>query len=175
MQRLGERLVLGRIAGVFGVRGWVKLRSHTRPIENLLDYPRWWLVHEGREFPATMIEGRMHGDGLVAQISDEHGKPIDDRDVAAALIGAEIHVARHELPEPEEGQYYWFDLVGLKVRNIEEVDLGEVDSVTSNGAQDVLVIKQGEVERLIPFVKGPIIQAVDLEQGLIVADWQPDF
>lgn len=170
-----RRLVLGRIAGVFGVRGWVKLRSFTRPIENLLDYPRWWLVHQGREFEATLIEGRMHGDGLVAQISDEHGRLVDDRDVATALIGAEIHVARDELPEAEEGQYYWFDLVGLKVSNEEGVDLGEVDSVTSNGAQDVLVLKDGEVERLIPFVKGPIIKSVDLDQGLIVADWQPDF
>ena len=170
-----RRLVLGRIAGVYGVRGWVKLRSSTRPIENLLDYPHWWLVHQGREFEATLIEGRAHGDGLVAQISDAQGRPIDDRDVAAALIGAEIHVARDELPEPEEGQYYWFDLIGLKVRNEEGVDLGEVDSMTSNGAQDVLVIKQGEVERLIPFVKGPIIKSVDLGQGLIVADWQPDY
>jgi len=166
---------LGRIAGVYGVRGWVKLRSSTRPIENLLDYPHWWLVHQGREFEATLIEGRVHGDGLVAQISDAQGRPIDDRDVAAALVGAEIHVAREELPEPEEGQYYWFDLIGLKVRNEEGVDLGEVDSMTSNGAQDVLVLKQGEVERLIPFVKGPIVKSVDLDQGLIVADWQPDY
>lgn len=175
MPDTARRLVLGRIAGVFGVRGWVKLRSFTRPVENLLDYPRWWLVHQGREFPATMIDGRMHGDGLVAQISDEHGHPVDDRDVAAALIGAEIHVERDELPEPEEGQYYWFDLVGNQVRNEQGVELGEVDSVTSNGAQDVLVLKQGEVERLIPFVKGPIIKSVDLDQKLIVADWQPDF
>ncbi|WP_428309124.1 ribosome maturation factor RimM [Hydrocarboniphaga sp.] len=170
-----RRLVLGRIAGVYGVKGWVKLRSSTRPIENLLDYPHWWLFHQGREFEATLIEGRMHGDGLVAQISDEQGRPIDDRDVAAALIGAEIQVDRDELPEPEEGQYYWFDLVGTLVRNEEGVELGRVVEMTSNGAQDVMVLKDGEVERLIPFVKGPIIKSVDLDQGLIVADWQPDF
>ncbi len=170
-----RRLVLGRIAGVYGVRGWVKLRSSTRPIENLLDYPRWWLVHQGREIETTLIEGRNHGDGLVAQIGDANGKPIDDRDVAASLIGAEIHVARDELPEPEEGQYYWFDLIGLAVVNEEGVDLGRVDSLTSNGAQDVLVIKQGEVERLIPFVKGPIIKSVSLDEQRIVADWQPDY
>lgn len=170
-----RRLVLGRIAGVYGVRGWVKLRSSTRPIENLLDYPRWWLVHQGREIETTLIEGRSHGGGLVAQIGDANGKPIDDRDVAASLIGAEIHVARDELPEPEEGQYYWFDLIGLVVVNEEGVDLGRVDCLTSNGAQDVLVIKQGEVERLIPFVKGPIIKSVSLDEQRIVADWQPDY
>jgi 16S rRNA processing protein RimM len=174
-----RRLVVGRIAGVYGVKGWVKLRSFTRPIDNLLDYPNWWLSHQGREFEVTLIESRMHGDGMVAQISDEHGRPVDDRDVAAALIGAEIQVSRDELPEPEEGQYYWFDLVGLKVRNEDGVDLGEVAEMTSNGAQDVLVLKHklddGEVERLIPFVKGPIIKSVDLDQGLIVADWQLDY
>lgn len=170
-----RRVTLGRVAGVFGVRGWVKLISYTRPEDNLLDYTRWFVVHQGRETEMRLLEGRAQGRGIVAQIGDAKGVAIDDRDVAAALIGAEIQVARSELPEPEEGQYYWADLVGLQVKNEEGIDLGEVESLTSNGAQDVLVLKTGGAERLIPFVKGPIIKSVSLEQNLIVADWQPDF
>lgn len=169
-----RRVTLGRVAGVFGVRGWIKIHSYTRPIENVLDYPRWWLLHRGQEIEARLIEGRVQGQGLVAQIGDAKGRAIEDRDQAAALIGADIQVAREELPEPEQGRYYWADLVGLKVQNEEGVELGTVDSLTSNGAQDVLVLK-GEAERLIPFVQGPIIKSVDLDKAVIVADWQPDY
>lgn len=170
-----RRLTLGRVAGVFGVRGWVRVQSYTRPIDNLLDLPRWTLRHQGKETPATLIEGQVQGKGLIAQIGDAEGVPLTDRDTAAALIGAEILVDRDDMPEPAEGEYYWADLIGCSVRNEEGVDLGKVDSMTSNGAQDVLVLTQGEVERLIPFVKGPIIKSVDLSQSLIVADWQPDY
>ena len=175
MKNPGARLVLGRIAGVYGTRGWVKLHSHTRPIENLLDYPIWWLRHRGEERQFSLVEGRAHAGGLVALIGDETGKPIEDRDIAAALIGAEIEVSREEMPEPEDGLFYWADLVGTTVRNEQDVALGTVESLTSNGAQDILVLKDGETERMIPFVRGPIIKSVDLEQGLIVADWQPDY
>ncbi|HKY92810.1 MAG TPA: ribosome maturation factor RimM [Nevskiaceae bacterium] len=168
------RLTLGRVAGVFGVRGWIKVLSHTRPIDNLLDYSPWWIA--GREgFEAKLIEGRVHGRGLVARITGPTGEPIDDRDVAAALIGADIEVDRARLPEPPAGEYYWADLEGLAVRNMEGVTLGVVDGLTSNGAQDVLVVKQDRVQRLIPFVQGPIVKSVDLPGRSIVVDWQPDY
>jgi 16S rRNA processing protein RimM len=169
-----RKVALGRIAGVFGVRGWVKLHSYTRPIENLLDYPRWWLT-AAQPYEAKLIEGRVQGNGLVARISDAAGVPIDDRDVAASLIGAEIQVERSALPKAPPGSYYWDDLVGLAVVSNAGEPLGRVTSVTSNGAQDVLVLEDGEQERLIPFVVGPIIHSVDLQAGRIVADWAPDY
>jgi len=165
---------LGRVAGVFGVRGWVKLHSYTRPIENLLDYPRWWLV-TAQPYEARLIEGKAQVSGLVAKISDASGAPIEDRDLAAALIGAEIQVERSALPKAEPGSWYWDDLVGLAVVSNAGEPLGRVVSVTENGAQDVLVLEDGGQERLIPFVVGPIIQSVDLESGRIVADWAPDY
>ena len=109
-----RKVTLGRIAGVFGVRGWVKLQSYTRPAENLLDYPRWWL-NTAQAYEARVIESRAQANGLVARISDAAGNPIEDRDVAAALIGAEIQVERSALPKPPPGSYYWDDLVGLAV------------------------------------------------------------
>ena len=168
------RLTLGRVAGVFGVRGWIKIHSHTRPIDNLLDYSPWWIA--GREgFEAQLIEGRVQGRGLVARITGANGEPIDDRDVAASLIGADIPVDRAVLPEPPPGEYYWSDLIGLAVRNMEGTALGVVEGLTDNGAQDVLVVKQEKVERLIPFVQGPIVKSVDLRDKSIVVDWQPDY
>ncbi len=165
---------MGRVAGVFGVRGWVKLHSYTRPAENLLEYPRWWLV-TAQPYEARLIEGKAQVSGLVAKISDAQGAPIEDRDLAAALIGAEIQVERSELPKAEPGSWYWDDLVGLAVFSNAGEPLGRVVSVTENGAQDVLVLEDGGRERLIPFVVGPIIQSVDLEAGRIVADWAPDY
>jgi 16S rRNA processing protein RimM len=165
---------LGRIAGVFGVRGWVKLHSYTRPAENLLDYSRWWLV-TAQPYEARLIEGKAQVSGLVARISDASGAPIEDRDIAAALIGAEIQVDRELLPKAPAGSYYWDDLVGLDVVSDAGEPLGRVVSVIDNGAQDVLVLEGGERERLIPFVVGPIIQSVDLESRRIVADWAPDY
>ena len=168
------RLTLGRVAGVFGVRGWIKIHSYTRPIDNLLDYSPWWIA--GREgFEAKLIEGRVQGRGLVARITGPSGEPIDDRDVAASLIGADIEVDRARLPETPPGEYYWADLIGQVVRNMEGVELGVVEGLTDNGAQDVLVVKQEKVERLIPFVQGPIVKSVDLRERSIVVDWQPDY
>lgn len=171
---MSRRLTLGRVVGVYGVKGWVKIRSETRPIENLLDYSPFWLA-KGAGFEAKWAEGKAHGDGLIARITGPDGQVIEDRDVAAGLIGSEIQVDRSQLPPAEDGQYYWFDLVGLEVQSVEGAKLGKVETLLSNGAQDVLVVQDGETERLIPFVHGHIIQSVNLDEGLIVADWQADW
>lgn len=171
-----RRVTLGRIAGVHGVKGWVKLHSLTRPIENLLRYRRWWITGAGRtEYQAQVLAGQPQGRGLVAQISGVDGQPIEDRTLAASLIGAEIQVERAELPKLPKGRYYWIDLIGLKVENLDGVALGAVTDVTSNGPQDVLVLKDGEIERLIPFVAQHIVKDVDLEAGRIVCDWQREY
>lgn len=172
---MGARLTLGRVSGVFGVRGWVRVQSFTRPAEGLLEYEPWWLA-AGAGFETQVMEGRSQGNGLVVRIKGSDGQPIDDRDVAAGLIGAEIQVDRSALPELPQGQWYWADLVGLQVRNLESAVLGQVTSLTSNGAQDVLVVRgKDETERLIPFVTGPIVHSVDLKTGQIVVDWQLDY
>lgn len=173
-----RRLTLGRVAGVYGVKGWVKLLSFSRPVGELLEYRSWW-IDRGEGFESHLVEGRLHGHGIVAQITGPDGEPVTDRDVAASMIGAELQVERSRLPPPPEGQYYWADLVGVRVGNCEGDALGVVEGVTSNGAQDVLVVKQDKLERLIPFVKGAIVKSVSLNdgaaEGLIVVDWQPDY
>ena len=174
-----RRVTLGRVSGVFGVKGWIKVYSYTRPAQNILKYRHWWLSH-GDGFEAKLLTGQVQGNSLVAQISDAKGNAIEDRDVAAGLIGAEIQVERGEMPKLPDGQFYWADLLGLKVENTEGEALGTVTDVTSNGAQDVLVIvadagSDNETERLIPFVTPQIVREVDAQAGRIVCEWQTDW
>lgn len=180
-----RRVTLGRVAGVYGIKGWVKLVSFTRPQEGILRYPRWWLTPNGaaEAHETKLLTGRVHGAGLVAQLSHPDGSAVEDRDSAARLVGAEIAVSRSALAPAKPGEIYLIDLVGMSVRSVEGEQLGTVESVTSNGAQDVLVLRDavrrdeaGElVQRLIPFVRGPIIESVSLEANQIVAHWHPDW
>lgn len=171
-----RRVTLGRVAGVYGVRGWIRVDSRTRPAAKILDYPRWWIAQGDREYEVRIVEGRAHGQGVVAQISDAEGKAVDDRDVAARLLGAEIKVDREDLPRLPKGQYYWIDLIGLTVVNPSGTVLGTVRDMTSNGVQDVLVVvDEAGVERLIPFVRRHIVKRVELAAGRIVCDWEADY
>ena len=169
-----HRVTLGRVAGVYGIKGWVKVVSSTRPIDNILEYRRWWIV-KGEGFEARLLEGRVHGPGLIAQISGADGQALPDRTAAEKLVGAEIQVSRDELPVPQQGQHYWTDLIGLQVCSEQGDTLGTVTEVISNGAQDVLVVQDGEQERMIPFVHEAIIKSVDLAARKIIADWLPEY
>lgn len=169
-----EYIELGRISGVFGVRGWVRVYSYTRPPENILDYPDWWLIVESERRRFRLLQGRRQGNGLVAHLAGEKDQPYEDRDQAAVLVGASVFVRRSDLPQPGSGEYYWSDLVGLGVETTKGLSLGQVSSLMETGANDVLVV-QGENELLIPFVIGHIVQQVDLKAGLITVDWNPEF
>lgn len=163
-------MVLGQVNGLFGIRGWVKVFSHTEPRENILDYGPWLLrTPDGRVREFRVLEGRRQGKGLVARLEG-----IEDRDAAAAWMGAEISIPRSRLPEPDEGEYYWTDLIGLEVETVDGVVLGTVAYLFRTGANDVLVV-DGARERLIPFLQGDVIREVDLEGGRIRVDWDPDF
>lgn len=168
----GQRIVLGRIVGVFGIRGWVKIESWTRPPENILEYPEWQLGRAGQWRMVRQLEGRVHGKGLVARL-ESGGDILSDRDQAARLVGSEIAVLRQQLPPPAQNEFYWIDLVGLEVENLEGRRLGRVRELFETPAHDMLVVS-GERECLIPCVLGPIVQSVDLEAGRIRVDWDPD-
>jgi len=164
-----KMVALGRISGVFGVHGWVKVFSHTSPRSNILEYSPWYLG-SGRHWDAVeVLDGQSHGKGVIARLAG-----CTDRDQAAALIGREIAVQREQLPDPEVGDYYWADLEELRVQTTGGLDLGRVDHLFETGANDVLVV-QGERERLIPYIWGDVVRSVDLEAGLLVVDWDPDF
>ena len=166
-----DLVVMGRISGLYGVRGWVKVFSHTSPRERIVQYSPWQVRlggPAGEWRPMTVAEGKRHGKGVIARLEG-----IDDRDAAARLMEAEIAVRRDQLPELEPGDYYWTDLQGLEVVNREGVTLGRVDHLFETGANDVLVVL-GERERLIPYTDDTV-RGVDLEGGRIEVDWDPEF
>jgi len=162
-----KRVPLGRIAGVHGVRGWVKVLSDTEPLEGILRYDPWLLGDGGRT--CRVRQGRRHGKGLIA-----HLEGYDDRDAAKSLVGLEIAVTRDQLPAPRPDEFYWTDLEGLGVVTTTGVELGRVDHLFSTGVNDVLVVI-GDRERLLPFTWGAVVKDVDFDRGRIEVDWDPDF
>ena len=167
----GERhVLLGRIAGVFGVQGWIKLLSHTEPREAIFTYLPWTLRQHGSERHIERIEGRPQGRGLIARLPG-----VDTRDAAEALVGAEVWVPREVLPKPRKGEYYWVDLEGLRVVGSDGFEFGRVSHVFATGANDVLSVRDDTKERLIPFLSDSVVKRVDLEAGIIEVEWDPDF
>ena len=166
---------LGSINGSHGIRGWVRVFSHTDPMEAILDYSPW-VLRKGREVKeVTVSEGRLSGKRLIARLAD-----VESRDIADALIGYEIHVAREALLELERGNYYWFQLEGLAVRNREGTVFGRIDHMLETGANDVMVVKPTESsidnqDRLIPYVMDEVVAEVNQEAGEVVVDWQVDY
>lgn len=160
---------LGKVTGTYGVRGWVKIFSYTEHRQGILDYNPWHLLHKGQTTTWEVIEGKAHGKGMIARL---HG--IEDRDQATELIGSVIRIRRDQLPPAREGEYYWSDLIGLQVTTTQGEDLGRIDRMLETGAHDVMVI-QGDRERLIPFVQGRYVRDIDLDQGRMVVDWDPEF
>ena len=146
--------------------------SYTQPRENILSYAPWRIVtanadSKGVEF--KVIDGRVQGKGLVAKLDG-----VEDRDAAALLAGAEIYVSGQRLGALGRDQYYWSDLIGLKVQTTDGQALGAVDSLMETGANDVLVV-EGERRRLVPFLIDDVVASVDLKARMIVVDWDPDF
>ncbi len=166
-------ITVGRIGAPYGVKGWVKIQSHTEIPSNILDYDPWYLRPEkaaDADWREARLDGaRVHGKGVVAKFAG-----CDDRDAAVLMRGQEIAVRREQLPAAEEGEYYWIDLVGLRVETLDGTELGRVDHLMATGANDVLVV-EGERQRLIPFVTGHIVKDVDLDAGVIRVDWQADY
>ncbi len=167
----GEKLVLlGRIVGVHGVRGELKLESYTDPRMRIFRYQPWQLGTGSGVVQVAGCQGRAQGKGIVATLPG-----IDDRDAAAALVGSDIRVPRAALPPAAPGEYYWADLEGLEVVTIQGVPLGRVSHLVATGANDVLVVRDGVRERLVPFLPGQFVTEVDIQGGRVVVDWDPDF
>ena len=164
-----RRVVIGSVSGVFGVRGWLKVRSATEPPARILEYQPWQVGggHRWRAF--EVLSGRPHGAGFVARLAG-----LEDRETARAFIGAEIAVHRSQLPEPAPDEYYWCDLIGLAVNDAAGTPLGRVRGLMETGAYDVMCVASDDAELLIPFVPGRTVHTVDLEAGQIRVDWPAD-
>lgn len=162
-------LIVGRIQGVFGVRGWVKVYSYTRPRDNIIGYSPWLIGREGHWRSLQVEDGRAQGKGVVVKL-----KGCDGRDDAVSLISLDIAIRRDQLERLGSGEFYWADLEGLRVVTVSGIELGVVDHLFETGANDVVVVR-GDRERLLPFIRDEVIRRIDLRQGVMEVDWDPDF
>lgn len=167
----GRRVLVGRIVGVHGVRGEVKLESYTEPRLAIFDYQPWLLESGAGTFEELAgARGHAQGKGIVAALP-----AVADRDAALARMGTRIWIARAALPELQPGEYYRADLEGLRVVNTAGDDFGRVSHLFGNGAHDVLVARdEAGHERLIPYAPGVYVKSVDLDAGCITVDWNKD-
>jgi 16S rRNA processing protein RimM len=161
-------VILGKVAGTFGVHGWVKINSYTDPPENILEYAELLLGSPGRWTTIQLENGRITGKGVLGKL-----KGIETPEDARTRVGAELGVRRSEMPPPAPGEYYWSDLEGAEAESATGEKLGKVDHFRSTPAGTMIVIR-GERELWVPFVKDRIVK-VDLEQGRIVLDWSLDW
>jgi 16S rRNA processing protein RimM len=176
-------VVMGRVVAPYGVFGWLKVLPDTEAIDGLFDYDNWWLG-KGDDWREMVVgTAKIHNDVILVKLEG-----INDRDAAFACKGKQIAVPRAQLPEPEETEYYWSDLIGLHVKNLQGVDFGVIEDVFETGANDVLVVKntaakdavtkdaakETQQERLLPFIASVVLE-VDLKAKTMLVDWDSDF
>jgi len=155
---------MGRVAGAYGVRGWIKVAPGGGVAQTLAAAPEWWIGGEAYRVAAA----KLHGASVVAQLDG-----VVSREQALKLKGARVALERAALADPGEGHYYLADLVGLEVHNEQGERLGTVKQWFSSGSQDMMEVA-GSRTRLIPWVSA-VVKEVDLGSGRIVVDWGADW
>lgn len=165
-------VVLGRIVAPFGVRGWLRIHPFGDDPIGWQTMPQWLLSPDAAAaawrvyVPETV---KTHGGGVLAKLQG-----VDDRGTAETLTGCYIGALRSDLPPTGKDEYYWRDLIGLEVQNLQGMTLGHVESLLETGANDVLVVVDGENRRLLPFVESVVVE-VDIVGRLIRVDWGIDW
>jgi len=167
-----EYVPVGKISGVFGVKGWMKIFSFTEPRKNILSYSPIYMSQKGEWIEMEVSGGRIQGKGVVMGLVN-----VTDPDQVLPLIGSELAIKKTQLKPTAKDEFYWSDLIGLTVINLNDEILGQVDSLLETGAHDVLLVKNKErkSEQLIPYVMDEIIQLIDLDKGIIQVDWELDY
>ncbi|UXH80439.1 ribosome maturation factor RimM [Roseateles amylovorans] len=181
-----DAIEVGRVLDAWGIKGWLKILSHSADAEALFASRRWFMQPSERALPGKpqavppilkILSVRDHGDGIVAQVEG-----VSDRSGAEALKGARIFVSRSIFPEPDEDEYYWVDLIGMTVVNREAQTLGEVVDLLDTGPHCVLRIAPAgktapvkpDEEILVPFVAA-YVDTVDKSERRITVDWGLDY
>ena len=167
--------IVGKLGSTYGIRGWLRIYSSTEQAESIFDYQPWFLNIKGQWQTVELESWRYHSQDLIVKL-----KNIDDRDAAQALTNIEIGVSADNFPELEEG-YYWHDLIGCQVLNLQGYQLGVVSDMMETGSNDVFVVKANlndafsKQERLIPYLEQTVVKRVDLATKTIEVDWDAGF
>ena len=168
--------VVGKLGSTYGIRGWLRIYSSTEQAESIVEYQPWFLKIKGEWQPTELENWRHHNHEIIVKL-----KGVDDREAAQILANVEIGVDLSVFPELEEGDYYWHDLIGCSVVNLEGYTMGTVTEMMETGSNDVLVVKAntkdafGKQERLIPFLYEQVVKRVDLTTKTIEVDWDAGF
>ncbi len=156
-------VVIGKVTGVHGVQGWLKVMPYTEKPEAAAGYQPWHIAGQ----TVTVKQHRVNGKGLLVKLEG-----LDDRDVAKTYVGQQISVVKDALPKLEN-EFYWSDLIGLQVVSTQGRTLGTVISMLETGVHDVVVVK-GQHEFALPYRFGEVITAIDLEKGTMTVDWDDE-
>ncbi|MCF8006853.1 MAG: ribosome maturation factor RimM [Methylovulum sp.] len=161
---------IGEITSSFGIKGWLKVFSFTDERERILTFSPW-IIKKPHAEPAkyTLSDGALHGKNVIVKL-----KEIDTRNQADTFIGSEIFIRQDQLPRPQQGEYYWSDLIGMAVITRLNVPLGRIDSMLETGANDVMIVK-GEREHAIPFIHTQVIISIDVSEKQMIVEWDPEF
>ena len=168
-RQLEEIIVMGKVSAPFGVNGWIKVYSFTEKLESFLIYKKLFISKDQKNWLEIEVKDiKLHGKTIIANFSE-----ILDRTQAEFYKDYLIGVPKNCLPPLKENQYYWSDLIGCKVVNLQNIPFGLVDSFIETGANDVMVVK-GDKERLIPYSRETVLE-VDTINSKIIVDWDENF
>ncbi|WAJ71237.1 ribosome maturation factor RimM [Catenovulum adriaticum] len=171
-----NNIVVGRLGAVYGIKGWLKVSSFTDEPESIFSYSPWSVGRDKLWQEVNIVEWRRHNKGLIVKLEN-----VDVREKAQLLTGMDICVSPEQFPDLSEDEYYWRDLVGLSVVNLNGYNMGVVKSLLETGSNDVLVVKGNTndafsiSERLIPLIEDQVIKSIDTDTKLITVDWEADF
>ncbi|MEC4718564.1 ribosome maturation factor RimM [Noviherbaspirillum sp. CPCC 100848] len=171
-----DLVLVGHITGAYGIHGWVRIKPYSLDADALLHAKTWWLDKPALR-DVDMLQAKIHGEDVVAMLMG-----VADRNAAEALKGATVQVRRSHFPPLEDDEFYWIDLIGLAVENLEGEVLGTVAGLMDNGAHPILQVagpapvaeNQKPKEWLIPFVD-QFVKSVDQAGRKVVVDWGVDF
>lgn len=167
--------VLGKITSVYGVKGWLKIYSHTEPMDNIMAYSPWLLKRNNQWIEVKVAASKRHGKGLIARLEG-----VEDREQARTYCGLDIAISKTQLPALAEGEYYWSQLEKLLVYTQKGELLGRVSHLMETGSNDVLIVRGNAEsidrrERMIPYLPDQVIKEINLETGTMRVDWDPEF
>ena len=172
---------MGRISAPFGIKGWIRVQPFSETASGLTNYSTWWLSSADGWREVEIEQSQAQGTDVVAKLAG-----CDDRDVAAAFKGQQVAIPREAFPPAQQGEFYWADLMGLRVKNSEGLEFGVVTSMIETGANAVMAVQKiaepvvqqsavgGSDERLIPFI-ADVIKRVDIAAGVIEVEWGADY
>lgn len=169
-----DLVLVGHVTGAYGIKGWVRIKPYSADADAMLHAKTWWLdkpeLHD-----VEAMQAKIHGEDVVAQLMG-----VADRNAAESLKGAVVQIRRSHFPPLSNDEYYWVDLIGLAVENLQGEHLGSAVDLMDNGAHPILRVAapvQGEdkqKEWLIPFVD-QFVKTIDQQAKKITVDWGLDF